>query len=429
MYHQTFSPAAGATGQQVSGPLPDLPALHAPGTIFPIQLEQALERRGTIAIWIRTGEVVLNGEDADKVERQILSSATHFNLSLTSNAICTTIKAAFAEDVWGVSGVMMPGLPAGQWLHLAWSWDAEQGHFEACLNGSPLRLPDTRINPWELPACDSFELHLGDWPVAQVSFSDQVLTAAELGQLTPKLYQGSVDNLIGARDRGTLELDELRGETLYERSLASADEVSDWIMEGYGVTSFQDGWMEITSSKPDADPTTEHGHSVFWCPEDFPSDVLVEWEVQPVSEYGLCIIFIAAKGVQGEDIFDPSLAERDGIFGQYTRGDIHSYHMSYYANTPFNPGRATCNMRKNSGFYLVDNGPPGIPPFSTDSYRVAVLKQGPHVQLSVDGRLIIDFLDNGQQYGPAHDDGKIGFRQMQWMTARYRNLKVSALTT
>ncbi len=219
-----------------------------------------------------------------------------------------------------------------------------------------------------------------------------------------------------------LDVDKVRGETIYQCGFAVQDAVSNWVMEGEGSCSFDDGWMTIASTEPDSEEG--RGNSVFWCPEDFPADFIAEWDIQPLSEHGLCIVFFAAKGIRGESIFDPSLNERNGIFCQYTRGDINSYHISYYANTPFNPRRATSNLRKNSGFHLVSAGPPGIPAFSRDICHVALIKQSGRILLGVDGKKIIDYVDDGKSYGPILQDGKIGFRQMRWMTARYRNFNV-----
>jgi hypothetical protein len=151
---------------------------------------------------------------------------------------------------------------------------------------------------------------------------------------------------------------------------------------------------------------------------------VAQWEVQPLDPDGLCIVFFSAAGIHGEDIFEPHLAKREGIFTQYTHGDINCYHISYYANTPPNPGRITSNLRKNSGFLLVSNGPPGILPGSRDVHHVQLLKDGSRIVLTVNQHVIIDCIDDGKSGGPVLGSGKIGLRQMQWMNARYRNFRV-----
>lgn len=57
-------------------------------------------------------------------------------------------------------------------------------------------------------------------------------------------------------------------------------------------------------------------------------------------------------------------------------------------------------------------------------HTITLVKKGPRVQLAVGGRRVIDFTDDGEQFGPPLQDGKIGFRQMQRTDARYRNLRI-----
>ena len=209
------------------------------------------------------------------------------------------------------------------------------------------------------------------------------------------------------------------GELIYRNSLASKGEVADWKMEGPGVTEFKDGWMEMYS--PD-----EKFHHVFWCPKDFPGSFVAEWELQNQKiDAGLCIVFFAAKGNKGEDIFDTSFPKRDGTFSQYTKSKyFNSYHISYYANGRDNPGREISHLRKNKGFNLVQEIEPGIPIKSIAIHKITLIKDGSRIVMFVDKRKIIDWTDYGKEYGPVLQDGKIGFRQMQWTHFRYRNLKV-----
>jgi hypothetical protein len=129
-----------------------------------------------------------------------------------------------------------------------------------------------------------------------------------------------------------------------------------------------------------------------------------------------------------EDIFDPSLPKRTGVFEQYNQGAISCYHISYYASTSYNPGRITSNLRKIKGFHLVANGPPGIEPGSDAVHAVRLIKDDAHIQLLVDGKVIIDWTDDGKRYGPVLGGGKIALRQMQWPSALYRNLRVYGLS-
>jgi hypothetical protein len=209
-----------------------------------------------------------------------------------------------------------------------------------------------------------------------------------------------------------------KGITIYTNDLSQAEQLQGWRMEGPGQTEFRDGWMHMFA--PD-----QKWHHVLWCPADFPDNFIAEWVMQNQNpEAGLCIVFFATTGLQGEDIFDPSLPTRDGTFSQYTKEKIRGYHISYYANNPKNPEREASHLRKNNMFEIVQQGPEGIFKNSTEIHHIRLIKNGPHIVMYVDDRKIIDWIDDGFSLGPVYGSGKIGFRQMQWSHFRYRNFEV-----
>ncbi|MCX6199638.1 MAG: DUF1961 family protein [Bacteroidetes bacterium] len=209
-----------------------------------------------------------------------------------------------------------------------------------------------------------------------------------------------------------------KGELLYSNSLAAKEDTAGWRMEGVGQVEFANGWMKIVSPN-------EKGHHVFWCPQEIPANFIAEWEVQNLhTEVGLCIIFFAAKGLNGEDIFDVSLPKRDGTFKDYTNGAINNYHISYYANSKDHPGRETAHLRKNKGFHMVQEKELGIPIHSKAIHKIQLVKFGGIIQLFIDGRNAIDWLDDGKHLGKILQGGKIGFRQMKWTQFNYRNFNV-----
>ena len=138
---------------------------------------------------------------------------------------------------------------------------------------------------------------------------------------------------------------------------------------------------------------------------------------------GLLIIFFAAKGDHGQDIFDPAMPKRDGTFKYYNRGKINCYHISYYANNPKNPDRGDSHLRKDPMFALLQTGVEGIPANSTAIHVMKLIKDKDHIVMYVNDKKIIDYTDDGKSYGPVYDGGKIGFRQMRWAHFRYRNFK------
>lgn len=209
-----------------------------------------------------------------------------------------------------------------------------------------------------------------------------------------------------------------KGKLIYTNSLSNNKDTTGWIMEGNGKIEFKDGWMQLLAP-------THKGHVVFWCPKEFPNNFIVEWDVQNLHvASGLCILFFAASGIHGEDIFSSSLNKRDGTFKEYTKGDINNYHISYYANSKNEKGRETANLRKNTGFHKVQSKEPGIPIHSDKTHHIQLVKQDGKILMFIDERKVIDWLDDGQQFGKILENGKIGFREMKTTAFAYRNLNV-----
>lgn len=206
---------------------------------------------------------------------------------------------------------------------------------------------------------------------------------------------------------------------MYESGLSSEGDVTGWIMEGPGKVAFQEGWMVMHSPN-------EKGHHVYWSPAQLPSSFIASWEAQNLdTDAGLCIVFFAAEGKNGEDIFDKSFPKRTGIFKQYTKSkNFNNYHISYYANTKDKRSKEVTHLRKNAGFNKVQVGEPGIPLASREVHKVTLIKEAEQIKMFIDDRKVIDWSDDGQTYGRVLKGGRIGFRQMKWTRFQYRNLKI-----
>ncbi len=323
-----------------------------------------------------------------------------------------------------------PLWPGPEEYFIQYTWKADEGLLQLFINGTPVRLPEARFRTlWD----DEDRATKVRLPAAPITISD--LRVASEQTPAPVLRERVPENLVGRRadlfwdfppPATVLDADSLKKELLMTNPLSQPQDVANWIMEGPGDTSFRDGWMTLRSRKADAQ-TPDHGHFVFWCPTQLPASFVAEWDVQILDHAGLLITFFAATGRSGSDLFAPDLEKRDGTFRQYTHGDVNAYHISYYSNPEHEPGRTTSNMRKNPPSMMVAQGPAGSLPGSREIHRVQLIKKGSHIQMSVDGKVIIDWQDDdaerfGKPYGPGH----LGFRQMQWTAARYRNLRVWA---
>lgn len=215
------------------------------------------------------------------------------------------------------------------------------------------------------------------------------------------------------------------GKLLYENPLSCEEELKGFILEGSAKMTFPKGRMRLENV---IDPSNgQKANYVLWCPEEFPEDVLIEWQFQPIQEPGLAMLFFAAKGRDGRDIFDQDLAPRTGEYVQYHHGDINAFHVSYFRRKePDERAFHTCNLRKSYGFHLVSQGADPIPDAddTKEPYTIAVAKKGSTVRFFVNELAIFSFVDDGTTYGSLLTGGRIGFRQLAPLVGEYGALKV-----
>ncbi len=212
---------------------------------------------------------------------------------------------------------------------------------------------------------------------------------------------------------------------IYDNPLQSENDIQGFRLEGEADLSFPSQRMRL-GNQMDA-REGQKSNFVFWCPENFPSDIVVTWDFWPIREPGLCMLFFSAMGIDGDDIFDPKLAHRTGMYDQYHHGDMNAYHVSYYRRR-WEEERAfhTCNLRKSYGFHLVAQGADPIPDVADAQgpYRITLIKHGVEIIFMINDLTIFHWHDDKSFYGKSLGGGKIGFRQMAPFIAEYANLKV-----
>ncbi len=212
---------------------------------------------------------------------------------------------------------------------------------------------------------------------------------------------------------------------IYHNPLSCEEDIKDFILEGSAKVSFEEGKMRLENAMDASNG--QKANYVLWCPEDFPSDVYIEWDFRPLREPGLCILFFAALGINGESIFAENLAKRTGEYVQYHHGDINAFHVSYFRRKePDERAFHTCNLRKSYGFHLVAQGADPIPGVedAKEMYHIGVLKKGNVVKFYVNELEVFSYEDDGKTYGDLLKGGKIGFRQLAPLVAEYSDLKV-----
>lgn len=216
---------------------------------------------------------------------------------------------------------------------------------------------------------------------------------------------------------------------IYENPLEQKKDIDGFILEGQADISFENNCMSLKSALDNN--LGQKANYVLWCPETFPENIKITWEFKPITDLGLCIMFFAAEGKEGIDLFHSSLAKRTGEYQQYHSGDINAFHVSYFRRKEAEE-RAfhTCNLRKSCGFHLVAQGADPLPAAEDahDFYQISITKYKGHIIFAINGLCVFDYEDDGLTYGERLKGGKIGFRQLAPLTAEYRNLKVYELS-
>ena len=123
-------------------------------------------------------------------------------------------------------------------------------------------------------------------------------------------------------------------------------------------------------------------------------------------------MFFAAEGLEGQDIFDPGLPPREGIYRNYNRGQLSNYTVSYWSRNkkPSLVQRGeqyTNRMRRNPGANKLSTEYSRTDKCSDCDYRVRILKMGGEIAVEIDGAVVNLATDPDPLGG-----GQIGLRNM-----------------
>jgi hypothetical protein len=186
---------------------------------------------------------------------------------------------------------------------------------------------------------------------------------------------------------------------------------AEWVAEGQGGSLVREGRLWVAPSS----------HMVVWNRTLFPEDFLFELEMSPSgSTNGLALVLFCATGKNGEDIFDLSLPPRRGDYAAYHSGALANYTDSYWSR---NSGEESLSnrLRKNPSFKQVASGPSLTTGRTDVTHRLRILKVGRHVEVEVNGEVVIRWDDPEPPLGA----GRIGLRSMAGVTqVAYDNFQV-----
>ena len=205
-----------------------------------------------------------------------------------------------------------------------------------------------------------------------------------------------------------------------------------WIAEGSGGAKICEGKLWVAPSKfstcgeTQAIAESDPSNMVLWNAKKFPSDLLLEFTVNHHgSNNGLTLVFFAAQGLNGRDIFDLALPPRRADYKSYNRG-LANYTVSYWSrnrhkNAIKNRERYSNRVRKNPGMNLLASNPSQTDVCNNCEYNVRILKIGGAITVEVNGEVVNHLTDTDRP----HESGYIGLRSMRGVNKiSYDNFRV-----
>jgi hypothetical protein len=167
-----------------------------------------------------------------------------------------------------------------------------------------------------------------------------------------------------------------------------------------------------------------------FCKQDFPDNILIEYDLVAEHTNGLLINFVAMQGTNGEDAIT-GVPARTGVFDDYTgpNASTRSYHVSVCRYDDKGVHTGVSNWRRNPGLHLMASGK-DLCIETGKTYHVAISKRGPACEIRVNGELGASFTDPQTLSGPIPTSGKIGFRAIGSKAVfRISNFKVTPVVT
>ena len=244
------------------------------------------------------------------------------------------------------------------------------------------------------------------------------------------------------------------GHLIYANDFEDPSDLDDWVIEGPGQISIEDGQLKIGSmfARQTLDFLNQGGtdvdtfvsnlmkhelgearalesyrgdkfqgaHFVGWNTFPTPADFVLEVEFTNVSDHPLHMIMFSHLGLNDESVFDPTLQPRTGVSSRYSRGDLKGYRVSF-----FNPPGPTANLRRSPDRKLLTTGPDTTDENPTQTHHLQIIKRGPTVTWTVNGQTTFGYTE--QDPAQLLAGGYFALRLMNPAIGLYDNLRIYAL--
>lgn len=210
------------------------------------------------------------------------------------------------------------------------------------------------------------------------------------------------------------------------------DPQAEWIAEGSGGADICGGKLWVapvafkTCGERSESTDQEPSHMVVWHKSQFPADMMFEFTINHHgSDDGLTLVFFAALGLEGQEIFDLGLPPREGDYRKYNRGALVNYTVSYWSRNKAkgaieNGERYSNRVRKNPGANMLATNDSLTDKCNDCDFKLRILKVAGNITAEINGTVVNHVTD-----AAPHGGGYIGLRSMQGVNmVSYDNFKV-----
>jgi hypothetical protein len=215
------------------------------------------------------------------------------------------------------------------------------------------------------------------------------------------------------------------------------DPEAEWVAEGWGGAEICGGRLWVAPVAFEAcgervqNPAGEISHMVVWNKNRFPADMMFEFTVNHhASDNGLTLVFIAAEGVEDQNIFDLNLPPRNGVYRNYNKGQLRNYTVSYWSRNK-KPSlvakgeQYTNRIRKNPGANILATDDSLTDKCNDCDFKVRILKDAGNISVEINGVVANHVVDPDAPHG----GGYIGLRSMEGVDkVSYDDFKVWSVT-
>ena len=243
---------------------------------------------------------------------------------------------------------------------------------------------------------------------------------------------------------------------IYTNNFDDEAALDDWVIEGPGQMSVENGKLRLQSryaeatlkyleeggkdAKGYAESEMERdiggsamqvyrkngkfagAHFVCWNRLNIPENYIIECDFKSLADHPLHMIMFSHLGLQGQCVFDPALKLRNGIAGQYTKGDLVGYRISF-----FHPSRTTSNLRKSPEKQIVAKGLDPTDEASAKTHDLRIIKMKNRVIWKINGNEVFNYVEDDPD--KVLKGGYFAFRLMNPAMGLYDNLKIYEILT